>query len=142
MAAAEFREADLACRDVVVRFYRALDAGEYGRVAGLMAPQGEWLRQGKLLRGAEAVEQALSERHPDVVSVHGISNFLLDALDGQTAHVSYYVTVLRSSEAAQAGGVPRVPATRAIQLCSDVLVATGGQWRFERKASRAIFRSE
>ena len=50
----------LDCKDAVIRFYAALDAGRMDEVAQAFASDGVWHRQGAQLRGPDAVSRALA----------------------------------------------------------------------------------
>lgn len=78
---------------VVHRFFRHLDDGDYGALAALMAPEGVWHRQGKMLRGPTMVLEAMKARPAGVTTRHLVTNMLVDVADPDHAGASCYITV-------------------------------------------------
>jgi hypothetical protein len=141
MISVQSTEAYIACADVLHRFYRALDTGDYQSLANLMLADGVWERQGKRLEGRGAIMEALNDRSPGLITAHLVSNLVVDCIDGRTAIASAYITVLRhEGDGSSVGPVP-VPAPRAVQFCRDRLMLTEDGWRIAEKTSKAIFRS-
>ncbi len=129
------------CTDLIHRFYRSLDAGDYKTLIKQMLPEGVWVRQGKTLEGQSAVLEALSQRSTGVISTHLVQNLVVDREDEQTATASMYVMVLRHEGGEHPGTAVPVPPIRAIQLVKDKLVLTAEGWRIAHKAGRAVFSS-
>jgi hypothetical protein len=78
---------------VVHRFFRYLDDGDYDRLAAMMAADGVWHRQGKMLRGPAMVLEAMKARPAGVITRHLVSNLLVDVAAPDHAEVSCYITV-------------------------------------------------
>ena len=129
------------CADVIHRFYRALDGGDYLTLARQMLPEGVWVRQGQTLEGRAAIVEALNKREPALVTTHIVNNLVVDRQDERTATASMYITVLRYEGDDNAEGPAPVPPIRAIQLAEDKLVLTDQGWQIAHKTARAIFRS-
>ena len=78
---------------VVHRFFRHLDDGDYDGLVALMAADGVWHRQGKMLRGPAMVLEAMKARPAGVTTRHLVSNMLVDVIDPDHAEASCYITV-------------------------------------------------
>ncbi|VCU71491.1 hypothetical protein PIGHUM_03576 [Pigmentiphaga humi] len=131
----------MACMDVIHRFYRSLDAGDYETLAAQMLPDGVWERQGKVLKGRTALLEALSQRGEGVITTHLVQNLVVDRQDERTAAASMYVVVLRHEGGAAAGAPVPTPPIRAVQLVRDTLALTSDGWRIAHKSGKAVFRS-
>ncbi|MPT26383.1 MAG: nuclear transport factor 2 family protein [Achromobacter sp.] len=121
-----------ACEAVVLAFFHALDTRRHPSAAALMAPDGTWLRQGRLLTGPAEVLAALEARPPQRTTCHVITNLRLLEHRGSQATVGYFLTAYDSDPQAQ-DGTPRLV---AIRDCQDRLVASGQDWRLAEKRSR------
>ena len=121
-----------ACEETVLAFFHALDTRRHEAAAALMAEDGCWERQGRLLSGREQILDALNGRAPDRATCHVVTNLRLATLDGSRATVAYFLTAYESRPTEQ-GGAPRLV---AIRECQDALVATAQGWRLQDKRSR------
>lgn len=121
-----------ACEAVVLAFFHALDTRRHAVAAALMAPDGTWLRQGRLLTGPRDVLAALEARPPQRTTCHVITNLRLLEHRADQATVGYFLTAYDSDPQTQ-GGAPRLV---AIRDCQDRLVASGQQWLLAEKRSR------
>ena len=105
--------AKAACEAVVLAFFHALDTRRHEAAAALMAPDGTWLRQGKLLTGPREVLAAMEARAPQRTTCQVITAY--------------------DTEPQVQGGAPRLV---AIRDCQDRLVASGQDWLLAEKRSR------
>lgn len=112
------------CSQAVMRFYAALDFGDIEGVSALMAPDGIWHRQGKILKGPADVLAALRERPAGRVTAHLVNNLVIDlAPDGLEATARYMLLVFRHDRSA--------PSTNPAPIASSLLsiTATTDIWR-------------
>jgi len=79
--------------DIVHRFFRHLDDGDYEDLAALMATEGVWHRQGKALIGPAMVLEAMRARPAGTTTRHLVTNMLVDAVDAHRVEASCYITV-------------------------------------------------
>lgn len=121
-----------ACEEVVLAFFHALDTRQHDAAAALMAEDGRWERQGRLLQGREQVLAALDARAPDRSTCHVVTNLRLAALDGSRATLTYFLTAYESRPQENAGA----PRLVAIRECQDLLISTAQGWRLLDKRSR------
>jgi hypothetical protein len=124
---------------VLVRFFHHLDTGEFEALVALMAEDGVWHRQGKVLRGPGMVREALAERPKGRRTRHLVTNLIVDAVDERHVQAIYYLTVFRHD-----GVTPGEPAP--IELPASVgtyrekLVLTPAGWRVAEITSEGAFR--
>jgi len=122
-----------ACEAVILAFFHALDTRRHAEVAALMAEDGVWLRQGKALRGPQAVLQVLEARPAGRTTCHVITNIRLIEATAGRAELGYFLTAYESVAQEGAPGAPRLV---AIRDCRDALVRTPQGWRLADKQSR------
>ncbi len=65
----------VSCEQLVHRFYQALDAAEFMKLAQLFRDDGVWFRQGKQLQGHQAILKAMDERPAGRKTAHLVQNF-------------------------------------------------------------------
>ncbi len=155
----------LSCHDAVIRFFGALDDGRLDDVAGAIAEDGVWHRQGKALRGPGEVAQALAARPAGRVTAHLVQNLVVDLDDDHNARVRYLVLTYRhdfpdgsghagdtgsagavgaAGTAGSAGGTgAAIPAPLgapySIAAYEDRLRASGTRWLVVERRSRNLF---
>lgn len=86
-------EAAYVLQDVFNRFFLHLDESRYAELAALMAPGGTWLRQGTLLKGRDAILAALETRPANFLTVHMVSNLIVDGVSGEHLEGGFNATV-------------------------------------------------
>lgn len=121
---------------VVYQFFRGLDARDNEAVAGLMAREGVWMRQGTALQGPEAVRTALEKRDPARHTAHVVTNLWIEQATENTARVRFYMTAFESRADAPE------PQMLGVRDSVDELVLEDGNWRIARKESRRILPPE
>lgn len=88
------------------RLFLFLDERRYEPLAALFAPDGCWHRQGHLLRGRDAIIEALSTRSPTMRICHVITNGLVEAVGEGRAQAQCVMTAYRHDSGTPAGGAP------------------------------------
>ena len=78
---------------LIYRFFLFLDERRYADLSGLMAPDGVWHRQGKVLRGPGDVMDALKLRPGGATTRHLITNVVVDVTDSARAEATFYLAV-------------------------------------------------
>ena len=128
------------CAEAVVRFFAALDAGRPGEVAGAMADDGVWHRQGAALQGPAGVSAALASRPAGRITAHLVQNVVVDLDGGDEAAVRYLVLTYRHDAPAGAPDGP-APLDRPLSIAAydDRLRRVGDDWRVLERRSRAVF---
>ena len=143
----------ISCHDAIVRFFGALDDGRMDDVAGAMAEDGIWHRQGKALRGPGEVAQALAARPAGRVTAHLVQNVVVDLDDDRNARVRYLVLTYRHDfpdgtrtmgtlgAAGGTGAATPAPlgAPYSIAAYDDWLRASGTTWLVVERRSRNVF---
>ena len=122
---------------VVVRFFRALDDRDYRALAGLLAPDGEWHRQGAVLRSEAEVLAAMAKRSPTMRIAHLLTN-LFAVLQGEDeAEVTGYMLVVRHDSGAEPAGPSPMQGVENIRTIRARLHRTGEGWRVRRMTNDA-----
>jgi hypothetical protein len=132
----------LGCQDAVIRFFAALDEGRMDDVAGAMADDGVWHRQGKMLRGPGEVSAALAARPAGRVTAHLVQNVIIDLEDAHTARVRYLVLTYRHDFPDVAAAVAPLSQPYSIAAYDDRMRFDGARWRVLERRSRNIFVTE
>jgi len=97
----------VAIQQVIARFYDCLDGGRYEELVNLMAPDATWLRRNIVLRGRDAVRDALRRRPVTITTRQAVTNLIVDFPDPHRAAASYYLTAFHhDAEAAPTLPVP------------------------------------
>lgn len=125
---------------VVYRFFSGLDRRDNEAVAGLMADDGVWKRQGTELVGPDAVRAALAQRDPRRQTAHIVSNLWIEQATPDSARVRFYMTAYETLTSPD--GVVGEPRMLGVRDCVDELVRVGGAWRIARKQSRRLLPAE
>jgi hypothetical protein len=95
------------CQTLLSSFFQALDAGDPGACA-FVHPDFVWHRQGKVLRGPQAIGAVLQARPADRLVRHLFSNFVVTgSSDGRAKSKAYYTVY--AHEGAERPGVIRGP---------------------------------
>lgn len=125
---------------VVYRFFLGLDRRDNHMVAGLMAEEGVWHRQGSQLIGRAEVLAALEARDPKRRTAHTVTNLWIESATLRTVRVHYYLiayeTVLDNE------GREGSPKMLSVRQGTDDLVLEGGSWRVQSKQSRRLLPAE
>lgn len=139
MDKAGWTQAVLECTQALYRTYHALDASDYEAVAAGFAEDGEWLRQGKLLKGRGAIVEALRARPANRVTVHLIQNPVVDLEGEGEARLVYLLTAYRHDAPSPLSGPAPLDRPLSIALQEERMVRTGGRWLVVRRSSRQVF---
>ncbi|MFZ9405562.1 MAG: nuclear transport factor 2 family protein [Burkholderiaceae bacterium] len=130
------------CSQAVMRFYGALDAGDIEGVAGWMAPEGIWHRQGQVLRGPSEVLAALKQRPAGRVTAHLVNNLVIDLDDARGLATARYMLMVFRHDRSQPGEGP-VPITGSLLSITETTdlwcELPGAGWRALNKQGRALF---
>jgi len=137
MEESRIREIEAACTAVTLRFFRGLDLRDHELSAAMMAPDGIWERQGKLIEGRAAILEALSQRPESRATCHVITNILVEVVDADRARVLFYLTTY---EGAVAGSETPVARLFGMRAGTDEMVRLPEGWRIKEKRSRAMLR--
>jgi hypothetical protein len=119
------------------RLYGALDEQDYVEVSRCFLPDGEWRRQGKLLRGRDAIVAQLSERGPGFLVHHVYSNCHVEKTDELNLKVRFLLLAfLPLGGQARAEGVIPIAASPQVGFCDAEIACMDGQWLIRKLAAR------
>lgn len=121
----------LACQDVIVRAFRALDARKYDILAAFFADDGVWYRMDQELVGPAAVLAAMAGRPADLTTQHLVSNLVIDQ-DGEEVVANYSISAY-----AQTADKPFH--LHAVFHATDHLGRDGDKWLFLSRKTAPAF---
>jgi len=116
------------CENQVMLFFRHLDERQYDALAALIAPQGIWRRQGKVLTGPEQAKTALATRSPTMRIAHLITNLVCEMRDDQRCAVRGYMLIVRHDPGAAVTGPLPLKGIESIRDLRVNLERHDGQW--------------
>jgi hypothetical protein len=128
----EARAIEWDCAQILIRFFNELDAWCYGDMVKLFAPDGVWHRQGRALRGAEAILAVLAQRSTTQTVRHVVTNVQVTALDADTAK-----SLHDTGEQATAPPVIRSPSL--LLAVPGELTRTDEGWRISSLTMTRVF---
>jgi len=124
---------------LVHRLFLHLDERRYGALADLFAPDGTWQRQGRLLRGRDAIVAALEERSPTLTTFHMITNAFADASGPDTAEAHAVMIAYRHDDGTTGEGVPTVSGPASMARLRARMRRLPEGWRIEAMTSQPLF---
>lgn len=124
-------EAEMTCRDFVIRCLRALDDRDYDQLSNSFAEDGIWSRGAEKLVGPAAVREAMEKRPADFETQHLVLNMVVD-LGLDTATVRYTV-------AGYAQTTDKPYHLHGMFRATDHLKRTAAGWRFVHRAAVPAF---
>ena len=131
--------ASLQAEKRIVRLYNALDMHQPEKLGTFFTSDGVWHRQGKALRGAEAIFAELSQRPRGRTTLHIVSNFMADAVGDRELQTTYYLTVFRHD----ADGEVTLPIAMSLPfaaiVCRARVALVGEQWLIADLSSQTLF---
>lgn len=135
----------LACREVVERSVRHVDAGDADAFAALFAEDAALLRPGgAALQGREAIRRSYAARPADRITRHLVANTVVDIRADGLARACSYVLLWSGSADAPDGAFGRPAHARQIVGEFDDLLRrqADGAWRIQRREARFVLHAE
>jgi hypothetical protein len=124
---------------MIFRFFLYLDEQEYDRLSSLMAPTGTWLRNNVLLRGPEAVREAMRSRPVGFTTRHLITNIIVDVADSDHADVTFYMTVFVHSGDEKPTAAVKMDVPMHVSIFRQKVARTSGGWRIAELSGTPTF---
>lgn len=125
----------------IAAMYHALDSSDFAYLEAMLTPDGVWHRQGKALKGAGMVRQAMKEREPGARTRHLVTNLLIDKATENEAEARYYMSAFRSDGDAARPKPDQIALPRAIAFYTVKLARSGDRWLFTYIDGETIFKS-
>lgn len=113
----------------LIQFFRALDDRNYPLLASLLAPDGEWHRQGAILRNASDIDAAMAKRSPTMRIHHLLTNVFAVPKGEHEAEVTAYMLVVRHDSGAAPSGPSPLSGVDNIRTNRASLRNTADGWR-------------
>ena len=127
----------LACSNLIARWYHCLDERQYQEITELVAPDAVWFVGGKQAKGPAEILAALNLRDPTAKTAHVLTNLVIDLGADGTGVAMSYVQVFKPAPASpDAKGNPS-PTIHNFLRCKDQLRKVDGQWKIAVKKSTA-----
>jgi SnoaL-like protein len=139
MTREQVRAIEWDCAQILIRFFNEFDAWRYRAMVQLFAPDGVWHRQGRALKGADAILAVLEQRSTTQIVRHVVTNVQVTVLDANTARSLLYVTAYQHDTGEPA---PAPPVIRSPSLLLEVpgeLVRTEDGWRISSLTMTRVF---
>lgn len=131
------------CENQVMLFFRHLDERQYEALAALIAPQGIWRRQGKVLTGPGQARAALAQRSPTMRIAHLITNLACELKNEHQCSVRGYMLVVRHDPGSAVAGPLPLKGIESIRDLQVSLERHDGKWLIsELSAEDIIFAME
>ena len=119
------------------RLYGALDERDYMSVARCFHPDGQWHRQGKLLRGRDAIVAELQQRSTSHIVHHLYSNCLFDCVGTSRLKVRFLLTAFLGYAVEPGIGATSLVATSPqMGFCDAEFLQEDGEWLLSLMAAR------
>lgn len=127
-------DAYVQCAQIIHRFYAGLDQAQTDTLLECVRADTVWHRKGQALTGPDEIRQALGERNPERITVHQVSNLVVQQTDDTTATATYYLSVYDNQ--APNGAIE----LKTILRSTDRYTRRDGQWWLAEKRSAAHFK--
>ncbi|MCB1490590.1 MAG: nuclear transport factor 2 family protein [Rhodobiaceae bacterium] len=118
-----------ALEDLLLDFFMGLDTFAFDGLANCLAEDGEWHRQGKVLRGRAMVLDAMAERGRDVRTAHVVTNFQVTGTGGATARARFYLVGYRYDGPVTEGVPAPMQPPFSVGLYDCRFAMTGDGWK-------------
>jgi hypothetical protein len=129
-----------AAENLTVDFFYHLDTFDFEALVGCMAPDGEWHRQGKILRGHQMILAAMAERGSDVRTAHLVTNFRIVSADARSAAARFYMVAYRYDGPVSENEPAKLDLPFSIGLYSCRYARAGDGWTIADLRSEPRFR--
>lgn len=116
----------------VIRFFRALDDRDNAALAGLLASDGEWHRQGAVLRNAAEIDAVMATRSATMRIHHLLTNVYAEPHGEEEAEVTAYMLVIRHDSGVEPVGPSPFQGIQNIRTMRARLRQTRQGWRIVR----------
>lgn len=130
------------CARLINIYCHAIDSHDVDRLLGLFAEDGVWQRpKSQPLKGRAEIKEFVEHHGVGAVSVHNVTNIVVDVEDEDHASSNAYAMVFRGPKTADGGPLP-VPLPCLIVHYQHQFVRTNGQWYIKYKKIEWVFRRD
>jgi hypothetical protein len=124
---------------LINRLFLFLDERRYADLAALFAPDGCWHRQGRVLRGRDAIVGALSARSATMRICHVITNGLVEVVGEGRAEAGCVMTAYRHDDGRVVDAPPEIAGPTVMARVRAHLLHLPEGWRIERMTMDYLF---
>jgi hypothetical protein len=114
--------------NLIYEFFYCLDERRYRELSDMFAADGVWHRQGKELRGPDAVMDAMKQRPPGFTTRHLITNVMVDVDGPDAASARFYMTVFVHEGAEPPKAAVPMAVPMHVSSFEQKFVNRGGRW--------------
>jgi SnoaL-like domain len=127
------------CARLIKVYCNSMDAHDVDRVVGLFAKDAVWQRPGNPpMEGHSEFRKFVESHGPGTVSVHYVTNIVVDVVDEHHASSNAYALSFR--ESGSIGDLPlAMPMPRNVVHYRHEFIREGAQWYIKYKEIRFIF---
>lgn len=131
--------AEWACLRLCHLWAHHVDRGDFPAMVALFTPDGIFIRDGKPLRGREAITQSYAHR-PRITVLHIVTNFIAHEVDSSHAVASLYMTPVSTFDTSV---VPKLDPMSSFRLLrfEDEYQLTPDGWRFASRTATPVMMS-
>lgn len=126
--------------ELILDFFMGLDTGDFEALVACMAPDGDWHRQGKVLRGRDTILKAMADRGSDVRTAHLVTNFQIVSASGDSASVRFYMAGHRFDGPVTKGEPAPMDVPFSIGLYECRCTRVGDAWKIGELRATPRFR--
>ena len=140
MTESETEQVRRECERVFLQIARLTDHGPHDAIARLFTDDGEFDRDGTVLRGREALLDLYAKRPASLMTRHLVSNIMVRLLSHDHATCHAYATVYRFRGAEGSKPVPPVACDgpESVAEYEDQMVRTDDGWKVSRRVMKTI----
>ncbi len=131
------------CRRLVDSFALCIDAGDYDRVMAMFLPDAHYEPIGHVLDGHAAIRRFLDARPKDRLTLHIMSNIVVEVIDDRQATARSYVSYVntgRADNAGHEGGGAAFGGVSLIGFYDDAFRLSEAGWRFSQRLCHPVVR--
>jgi hypothetical protein len=137
IAVREHAEQDIL--QLINRLFLCLDERRYEDLASLFAPDGCWHRQGRALRGRDAIIEALSARSETMRICHVITNGIVEAAGEGRAEAECVMTAYRHDDGKAVDAPPEIAGPAVMARVRTRLLRLPEGWGIEDMTMDYLF---
>jgi hypothetical protein len=139
MHSAAANEPLLAAQHLLARLFHCHDARDFAQEVGCFTEDAGWLRKGETLQGRAAILRVLHARSPSLVTMHLVTNVIVDlpAADpaGDRADVRFFLTTYSQDEGTPPTGPLAPRALPSVGIGRATIRRDDGVWRISHLAT-------
>lgn len=129
-----------ACERLLLQLAHLTDHGPHEAIAEIFTDDGEFDRDGTVVRGRQALRDMYAKRPASLMTRHMVSNVIVTVLSEDEAACQAYATVYRFRAPDGATAVPPVVCggPESVAEYQDRLIKTADGWKVKQRVLRTV----